>query len=318
VNAGRSARYSPVALLVCIAGAALCGEVAVPARGGPVLPTPSTQLVGGAYDYTVEQGDSLTSVGARFGVGAIVLARRNGLAPKAQLALGQELHVENPHIVPPVTAAAAGDAILINVPQRMLFQWRGGAVVAGYPIAAGRPTWRTPLGEFEIDARATDKTWIVPVSIQEEMRREGKPVKKIVPPGPDNPLGRHWLGLTRSSIGIHGTTAPASIYALRTHGCIRLHPDDAAALYERTPLGEPVHIVYEPVLLAALADGRICLEAHPDAYRLRGSAEDAIADLTTTAGLAERIDWPRVREVLEARDGIAEDVTLGANGRSCT
>jgi lipoprotein-anchoring transpeptidase ErfK/SrfK len=86
-----------------------------------------------------------------------------------------------------LTDSEAGDAILVNVPQRM------------------------PLGEYEIDERVTDKPWIVPRSIQEEMRREGKPVLTIVPPGPDNPLGRHWLGLSRVSCGIHGTIVPASI-----------------------------------------------------------------------------------------------------------
>ena len=70
------------------------------------------------------------------------------------------------------------------------------------------------------------KEWIVPESIQEEMRREGKDVLTRVPPGPDNPLGRHWIGLSIGGIGIHGTIAPSSVYHFRSHGCIRLHPDD--------------------------------------------------------------------------------------------
>jgi L,D-transpeptidase ErfK/SrfK len=220
--------------------------------------------------------------------------------------------------VPAVTAGTLRDGILINVPQRMLFQLRGGAAVTGYPIAAGRPTWRTPIGEFEIDTRATDKPWIVPVSIQEEMRREGKPVKTIVPPGPDNPLGRHWLGLSESSCGIHGTIAPSSIYSLRTHGCIRLHPDDVAKLYGSTALGEPVHVVYEPLLLARLPDGRICLEAHPDAYARGMPTEAALAQFVVANALVERVDWTRVREVLALREGIALDVTQGGAGEICT
>ena len=52
-----------------------------------------------------------------------------------------------------------------------------------------------------------------------------------MPPGPDNPLGKHWLGLSIHGYGIHGTIAPSSIYQFRTHGCIRLHPDDIAELF---------------------------------------------------------------------------------------
>jgi L,D-transpeptidase ErfK/SrfK len=150
------------------------------------------------------------------------------------------------------------------------------------------------------------------------MRREGKPVLTIVPPGPDNPLGRHWLGLSRVSCGIHGTIAPASIYSLRTHGCIRLHPEDVAALYERIALGERVRILYEPVLLAALPDGRVCLEAHRDEYRLAPPAQAVLDRLLAAAALGERVDRERALGALEAREGIARDVTRGAAGRSCT
>ncbi len=315
-----AARRALALVLALLAPLALAGPL-VARRSLDATSAPralSLQIVGGAHDTIALKGDSLTSLAARFGVEVHALARSNGLAANARLALGQRLRVENPHVVPPVTADTPGDAILINVPQRMLFQLRGGVIVAGYPIAAGRPTWRTPLGAFEIDARATDKPWIVPLSIQAEMRREGKPVKTIVPPGPDNPLGRHWLGLSRSSCGIHGTNAPTSVYTLRTHGCIRMHPEDAAALYERTPLGEPVRIVYEPLLLAALPGGRICLEAHPDAYRRSEPAGDGLAELARAHGLTERIDWPRAQAVLDAREGVAQDVTRGAKGGTCT
>ncbi|HEU4427444.1 MAG TPA: L,D-transpeptidase family protein [Myxococcota bacterium] len=277
-------------------------------------------IVGGAHGYEARAGDSLTSVSARFGVDVVVLARANGLAPTASLALGQMLAIENPHIVPaiPDTDPPHASLIVINVPQRMSFLFRDGRLELAFPIAAGRATWRTPIGEFEIDERVTDKTWIVPISIQEEMRREGRPVKAIVPPGPDNPLGRHWLGLSRSSCGIHGTIAPASIYSLRTHGCIRLHPDDAATLYEAVSVGDPVRIVYEPLLLAALPDGRVCLEAHRDVYRRAPDVGDWLRDTLARNLLARRVDSEFAARVIEARDGIARDVTTGSNGGSCS
>lgn len=276
------------------------------------------RVVGGAFEHEVVSGESLTAIGARFGVDVAPLARANGLPADARLAVGQRLRVENPHLVPPITAPEEASAILLNVPQRMLFRFREGELVTAYPIAAGRPTWRTPLGTFEIDERKTDKPWIVPLSIQEEMRREGKRVLTIVPPGPNNPLGRHWLGLSRIDCGIHATNAPTSIYGLRTHGCIRLNPDDAAALYDDVPLGTPVRIVYAPVLLGALADGRVCLEAHRDAYAAAPPGEAELARLAAEGGLEARIDGERAQAVLREREGIARDVTRGAEKESCT
>jgi len=300
-------------LLGSLTGAALGEAVEGPGAGTEVVP--ATRVVGGAFDYSAQQGDSLTSVGARFGVDIALLARANDLAVNARLALGQALHIVNPHIVPPITGS---DAIVVNIPQRMLFRISDGEVVGGYPVAAGKPSWRTPRGEFAIDERETDKPWIVPVSIQEEMRREGKPVKTIVPPGPDNPLGRHWLGLADTSCGIHGTIAPSSIYSLRTHGCIRLHPDDIAAVFERSELGETARLAYEPVLLATLPDGRVCLEAHRDAYGLAPPAEETLERLIAAEGAAARIDLASAHEALAAREGIARDVTRGSAGGPCT
>jgi L,D-transpeptidase ErfK/SrfK len=92
-------------------------------------------LVGGEFLYTVQLGDTLTSIGARFGVAAGVLARENGLQPSIRLKIGQELRVYNRHIVPPVLE----DGILINLPQRLLFYVAQAKLMAHYPVGLGRP-----------------------------------------------------------------------------------------------------------------------------------------------------------------------------------
>jgi hypothetical protein len=75
----------------------------------------------------------------------------------------------------------------------MLFLYEGSGV-RGYPIAAGKPTWRTPIGAFHILTMEEDPVWDVPESIQEEMRAAGKPVLTRVPPSPSNPLGQILVG----------------------------------------------------------------------------------------------------------------------------
>lgn len=270
-----------------------------------VAAQPGIALSGSIFTYTVQPSDSLTSVGARFGVDAWVIARQNGLAPDAWLYIGQQLMIDNRHIVP----AGLNDGILINLPQRMLYRFVGGEPQAAYPIGVGKPDWRTPLGDFVVQTREQNKTWFVPLSIQREMRAQGKEVRAYVPPGPDNPLGRHWLGLSLPAIGIHGTIAPQSVYDYRSHGCIRLHPDDAAALYEVVRVRDTGRIIYQPVLLLVTMHGEVLLEVHRDIYGKGMDATRLALELAEAAGVSDRIDWNKAAAVIVAREGLARDVT---------
>jgi L,D-transpeptidase ErfK/SrfK len=143
------------------------------------------------------------------------------------------------------------------------------------------------------------------------MRREGKPIITSIPPCPANPLGRHWIRLSHPGLGLHGTNVPTSIYRFTTHGCIRLHPDDVANLFDRVQVGDAGVTVYDPVLLARVADGRLFAEVQPDPYRQGPDPLRHLQRLADTTGLASEIDWDRVRDVVRRREGVAVDVTRG-------
>ena len=265
-------------------------------------------LTGGIATHVVERGDTLFSIGARMGVDVETLAADNGLDRRQVLAVGQRLTVDNRHIV--ATEAAAAD-IVVNLPQRMLFFFEREAV--GLPVAVGRRTWPTPTSEFRVAMRETDPTWDVPASIRDEARRQGRSLPLSVPPGPTNPLGRFWIGLTGGAIGLHGTNAPSSIYGAVTHGCMRLYPDDIAWLFPRVQIGMTVRTVYEPVLLADVG-GQVFLEVHPDVYRRAPISLASVRARAADRGLAGRIDWPRAARVVALHHGIARDVTAGRIG----
>lgn len=256
--------------------------------------------MGKEFLHKVTAGDSLALLGARFGVDPGRLARANGLAATARLSIGQILKIDNRHVIP----EAVPDGIVLNVPQRLLFLFRNGSLVAWYPVSVGRHDWPTPLGLFEVTSKRRDPTWNVPVNIQEEMRQLGRPVRSRVPPGPDNPLGRYWIGLSAALCGIHGTNAPSSIYGFRTHGCVRLHPQDIADLFDRVSTGTSVEVIYEPVLLAREPGGAVFLEVNPDAYGRTGSLKAAFEALAARQGIAD-FDPARADSVLAAREGAA-------------
>lgn len=176
-------------------------------------------LVGSEFEYTVRKGDSFASLGSRYAVEPAVLAALNGLKPNTRLGTSQTIRIDNRHLVP----GDLEDGILINLPQRLQFFFRNGALVSNYPVGPGKSTWPTPSGSFQVLQLRKNPTWYVPRSIQSEMARVGKIVKRSVPPGRNNPLGGFWIGLSFASYGIHGTTAPLTIYDFKSHGCIRMH-----------------------------------------------------------------------------------------------
>jgi L,D-transpeptidase ErfK/SrfK len=278
------------------------------ARGGAAESEPAAVLTGGMATHVAAKGETLSSLAARAGVDAVTLAADNRLDARLVLAVGQRVTIDNRHLV--ATEAAAAD-IVINLPQRMLFFDRG---TTGLPVAVGRRTWPTPTGDFRVAARETDPTWDVPASIRAEAKRQGRTLPLAIPPGPTNPLGRFWIGLTGGGIGLHGTNAPSSIYGAVTHGCIRLHPDDIAWLFPRVEVGMTVRTVYEPVLLGDV-DGTVFLEVHPDVYRRAPISLVSVRTLAAARGLADRIDWTRAARVVALQHGIARDVTAERPGR---
>jgi L,D-transpeptidase ErfK/SrfK len=164
------------------------------------------------------------------------------------------------------------------------------------------------VGDFTIVDKEKDPTWNVPISIQREMARLGKPVITRVEPSPENPLGAYWLRLSMPGIGIHGTNAPETVYRFASHGCIRMHPDDIAAVFNQVAVGTPGAIVYQPIIMAVL-DGQVWLEAHRDEYRLAPERFGYVRAVANHHGLTGSIDWSAVDRVLTALAGRAEDVT---------
>jgi len=262
-----------------------------------------SRLTGDVRFHGVGRGDTLSTLGARFGVEPRTLAVDNGLAITDVLAAGSRLRIDNRHIVPDALVAAP---LVVNLPQRVAFHRN--ATVTAIPVAVGRPQWATPRGSFTVVLREENPTWDVPRSILDEARRRGRTHPTRVPPGPDNPLGAFWLGLSSGSIGLHGTNAPSSIYSFASHGCVRLHPDDIAWLFPRVAVGDRVELIYEPVLLAAVG-AQVFLEVHRDPYQLAPATLERVRELALSQGLTDLVDWEAVRRVVRLRHGVARDVT---------
>ncbi len=276
-------------------------------RGATLAPI-ADRIVGGEFDFVVAEGNSFTSIGSRFGESPKILARENGQQVTDRLKAGETIHIDNRHIVP----LEASDLIEVNLPQRMLFHFECGRLSGAYPVAIGQPgkQWQTPIGWLSVIQMREDPTWRVPASIQREEEEQGKEVADEIEPGPNNPLGKYWIGLSFPVIGIHGTNHPISVYSYRTHGCVRLHPEDIEALFNAINLNDLGEIVYFPMMLAHLDDGRVFLESERDIYHKGKGGIEAVRALAQANRIDDQIDWFRADEVANDEEGIARDVTL--------
>jgi len=264
------------------------------------------QVVGGEEDYQVPGKTTLGLLAAEKGVKWTVLARRNGLKTPYNITPGMVLKINTAHIVP----AELDRGLVINLPELLMYHFENGAYQRCYSLALGKPTWQTPTGTYKIVDKRTNPTWQVPGSIQEEMEAEGLEVMEKVPPGPKNPLGNYYMGTSAWGIGIHATNRPWSVGYYVSHGCIRMLPQEIAQLFPQIEVGTPVKIISRPLKLAVTPEGRVFLEAHPDVYHLtQEPALDYLRDLAERYQLGDRLDWDKVPAILEAKEGIAREIT---------
>jgi L,D-transpeptidase ErfK/SrfK len=261
-------------------------------------------VAGDEQEYRVVRGDTLWSITGRFTMNRALFERWNGLGDPNLLRPGMRLRVSDRHIVPRRRA----DGIVIDVAVRTLYWFRAGRLEARFPVGVGRTDWETPPGRYRIVGRREDPVWHVPPSIQAEMRARGEKPIAVVPPGPDNPLGKYWIQLSAPGYGLHGTNAPGSIGKYTSHGCMRLLPEHVERLYRDAPDGTPVDVVYEPVKIARDDRGAVYLEVHRDVLGRYGSDASTVMALLAAARLTDAVDAARVADVVERAWGIPEEV----------
>jgi lipoprotein-anchoring transpeptidase ErfK/SrfK len=137
----------------------------------------------------------------------------------------------------PAAAVTAQPIIVIHRGSNRLYLYAGVRLVRTFPVATGQAIYPTPLGHFQIVVMWKNPWWYPPT--QDAWARGLKPV----PPGPGNPLGTRWMGLSAPGVGIHGTDEPWSIGHSESHGCIRMQVPAAEWLYNHVRIGTPVFIV---------------------------------------------------------------------------
>lgn len=149
---------------------------------------------------------------------------------RAPIPLGFEI------VKPKVGSAELDEAVVILRGSNRLLFFDDAKLVRWFDVATGQAAYPTPTGNYEIVIKQRNPWWYPPPS---KWAEDAEPV----PPGPGNPLGTRWMGISTPYVGIHGTPDAASIGYSASHGCIRMRIPDAEWLFRRVEVGTPVFII---------------------------------------------------------------------------
>jgi lipoprotein-anchoring transpeptidase ErfK/SrfK len=174
----------------------------------------------------------------RSATGRTILQRRTVDLIASELAHGSRAPITVPAKIrqPSATSTSIGPVIVIRRASNLLTLYTGMRYVRQFHVATGQAAYPTPVGEFQIRVMWKNPWWYPPPD-------PWAAGEKPTPPGPGNPLGTRWMGLSAPGVGIHGTPNSASIGYSLSHGCIRMLIPQAEWLFDHVRIGTPVYIV---------------------------------------------------------------------------
>jgi L,D-transpeptidase ErfK/SrfK len=256
-------------------------------------------VVGEFQKHRLARYENMYDIARKYDLGFWELARFHRNLDHFYLPWDQEIVIPTRWIVP---EHPNPPGYLINVAELRgyrFFPHRG--EVRTYPIGVGVLDYKTPIGRrFRVQSKAENPGWRIPASLR------GKYGRSFLPHSDENPIGSHWLGL--GTYGLHGTHAPMGVGRLVSHGCMRHYPEDIKELYDLTPVGTSVEVIYEPVKFGHL-QGRIFTEIHEDIYFKVPDLFLHALKKVEAKGLGSRINWTRFIQAVEERSGAPVDIT---------
>ena len=283
------------------------------------LPADGSSVVGADTSVRTVYEDTLPDLAHRYSLGYYEIIRANPGVDVWIPGADKDIVLPGKRILPP----GPREGIVVNLPEHRLYYYpkpngRDKPVVITYPVSIGKMDWRTPLGETRVIAKIKHPPWYPPESVRKEHEENGDPLPRMVPPGPDNPLGDYAMRLAagNGTYLIHGTNNPTAVGMAVTHGCIRMYPEDVAAVFATVPVGTTVRLINEPVKVAWVG-GQLYIEAHPPVDEEGQTEEPDLKLLSKMLNHAlgnshAAINWDLARDTLAAAKGMPTLVGVAA------
>ena len=279
------------------------------------LPPADVDLIGYTGITQARSEDTLLDIARRYNLGQneIMLANPD---------VDRWLPGEDTYVVLPsrfILPRSERKGIVLNLPEMRLYYFFNTGPektpqVTTHPVSIGRMDWNTPLGETRVETKHKDPSWRPPESLKLEAAAEGNPLPDVIPPGPDNPLGRYALRLRIPGYLIHSTNKPFGVGMRVTHGCVRMYPEDIEKLFPIVPIHTTVRIVNQPIKLGWKGK-TLYLEVHPqiDEDLLGNEDITCMAYKMILTEIEDRdaiLDIKTIRRALLEKNGMPVPITI--------
>jgi len=279
-------------------------------------------VLGTVQRTTVGKEDTLPDIARRFNIGYEEILRANPGVDPWLPGVGRQVIVPTQFVLP----NAPREGVVINLAAMRIYYFPKHKkdepqLVYTHPIGVGKVGWTTPEGVTKIIAREENPTWRPGAGVRKEHQDNDDPVPAVVPPGPDNPLGKYKFTLGWPEYLIHGTNKPYGVGLRSSHGCIRLYPEDIARFYESIPLGTQVRVVNQPFVFG-WHEGKLYLQAYTvfeDDKRNWNKSEKTLLSKSISPRLVKllqqagtEVDWDAIGAVTKAPRGLAVPVSVTA------
>ena len=274
------------------------------------MPLPEFDIIGAIHQVDAAHEDTLLDIARRYDIGQEQITRANPEVDRWLPGAGTRVIIPTRYILP----SAPREGLVHNVLEMRLYYYPKPnpgetPTVQTYPVGIGRMDWGTPLGLTKVVSKQKDPTWTPPASIRKEHEENGDPLPRVVPAGPNNPLGQYAMRLgIKGSYLIHGTNKAFGVGMRASHGCIRMMPEDIEYLFPQVPVGTPVRIISQPAKVGWFG-GKLYLEVHEplEEDQLGRAALLRTAMNLIDAAQAERLvdlDEQAIEQALTERTGI--------------
>ena len=280
------------------------------------LPSQHFGVIGSMRTVQSTYEDTLLDIARRSNIGQNQMERVNPGVDRWMPGEGTLITVPSHYVLP----RAERKGVVLNLPEMRMYYFppkKPGqpAQVQTYPISIGRMDWATPLGMTTITSKKKDPSWRPPESIRREHAEKGDPLPRVVPAGPNNPLGAYAMRLGMPSYLIHGTNKPLGVGMRVSHGCIRMLPEDIEHLFAQLPVGTQVNIVNQPVK-AGWYGGKLYLEVHPALEEYpndRGAIVEAVMVALDDAmdRRSAELDNVIIDQAVDQQNGLPQVITRG-------
>ncbi len=278
------------------------------------MPENNSDLIGYVGTVHARQQETLLDIARRFDLGQNEILYANPKVDRWIPGEGTIVTLPARFLLPP----GERKGIILNLPEMRLYYFHKvgpskSPMVTTHPVSVGRMDWNTPLGRARISSKQQDPSWRPPASLKSEAAAEGESLPDVVPPGPENPLGRYAMRLSIPGYLIHSTNKPYGVGMRVTHGCIRMYPEDIEVFFQIVPINTPVQIINHPVKVGWKAN-TLFMEVHPQMdedqaqnINLAHLAYEMIID--AIEGKDAILDIPTIKKALKEKSGMPLPIT---------